>query len=34
VEFTQEPTRAPWAADETFALLRDSEDNIVMLGSA
>jgi predicted enzyme related to lactoylglutathione lyase len=34
VEFTQEPTSAPWAAEETFALLRDSEDNIVMLGSA
>jgi predicted enzyme related to lactoylglutathione lyase len=34
VEFTQEPTKAPWAEDETFALLRDSENNIVMLGSA
>ena len=34
VDFTQEPTSAPWASGETFALLRDSEDNIVMLGSA
>jgi predicted enzyme related to lactoylglutathione lyase len=34
VEFTQAPTRAPWSADESYALFRDSEDNIVMLGSA
>jgi catechol 2,3-dioxygenase-like lactoylglutathione lyase family enzyme len=33
VEFTLPPTPAPWSADETYALFRDSEDNIVMIGS-
>jgi predicted enzyme related to lactoylglutathione lyase len=33
VEFTQAPTPAPWSAEETYALFRDSEDNIIMLGS-
>ena len=31
--FTQEPTSAPWNADQTFALLRDSEGNTIMIGS-
>jgi predicted enzyme related to lactoylglutathione lyase len=34
VEFTLPPTPAPWSAAETYALFRDSEDNVVMLGSA
>ena len=34
VEFTQTPAKAPWSAEETYALFRDSEGNIVMLGSA
>jgi predicted enzyme related to lactoylglutathione lyase len=33
VAFTQPPTTAPWSAEESYALFRDSEDNIVMLGS-
>lgn len=33
VVFTQEPTRAFWDPDEVFAVFRDSEDNLVMLGS-
>jgi predicted enzyme related to lactoylglutathione lyase len=34
VEFTQPPTAAPWSSAEIYALFRDSEGNIVMLGSA
>jgi lactoylglutathione lyase len=33
VAFTQEPTDAPWKPGETYALFRDSEENIVMIGS-
>src|SRR5690606_13393216 len=33
VVFTQEPTPAFWNPQEVFAVLRDSEDNLVMLGS-
>lgn len=33
VEFDQEPIDAPWAPKERYALLRDSEGNLVMLGS-
>lgn len=33
VVFAQEPTDAPWRAGERYALLRDSEGNLVMLGS-
>lgn len=33
VVFTQEPTRAPWDEREVFAVLRDSEGNLVMLGT-
>ncbi len=33
IEFMQAPTKAPWSADETYALFRDSENNIVMIGS-
>jgi predicted enzyme related to lactoylglutathione lyase len=33
VEFTLPPTEAPWSAAETYALFRDSEENIVMIGS-
>ena len=34
VEFTLPPTPTPWSAAETYALFRDSEGNIVMIGSA
>lgn len=34
VAFDQEPTSAPWAPKERYALLWDSERNLVMLGSA
>ena len=34
VEFTQGPAKAPWSAEETYALFRDSEGNTIMLGSA
>lgn len=33
VVFTSEPTAAPWDDGEVFAVLRDSEGNLVMLGS-
>jgi catechol 2,3-dioxygenase-like lactoylglutathione lyase family enzyme len=33
VEFTQAPTAAPWRPDERYALFRDSEGNLVMLGN-
>jgi predicted enzyme related to lactoylglutathione lyase len=33
VAFTQEPTAAPWRPDERYALFRDSEGNLVMLGN-
>jgi predicted enzyme related to lactoylglutathione lyase len=33
VEFTQEPTEAPWRPGERYALFRDSEGNLVMLGN-
>lgn len=33
VRFDQIPTPAPWDANETYALFRDSEENIVMIGS-
>jgi predicted enzyme related to lactoylglutathione lyase len=33
VEFTQAPTEAPWSADESYALFRDSEDNVIMIGN-
>ena len=33
VVFDQEPIDAPWAPKERYALLRDSEGNLVMLGS-
>jgi catechol 2,3-dioxygenase-like lactoylglutathione lyase family enzyme len=32
VEFAQVPTDAPWNPGERFALFRDSEGNLVMLG--
>lgn len=32
VVFTQDPTAAPWRASERYALFRDSEGNLVMLG--
>lgn len=32
VAFTQDPTAAPWRANERYALFRDSEGNLVMLG--
>ena len=32
VEFTQAPKPTPWSADERFALFRDSEGNIIMIG--
>lgn len=34
VTFAQAPTAAPWRADERYALFRDSEGNLVMLGSS
>jgi predicted enzyme related to lactoylglutathione lyase len=33
VGFTQEPTEAPWRAGERYALFRDPEGNLVMLGN-
>jgi len=33
VEFDQAPIDAPWAPRERYALLRDSEGNLVMIGS-
>lgn len=33
VIFDQEPIDAPWAPKERYALLRDSEGNLVMIGS-
>ena len=33
VVFDQDPTDAPWSPKERYALLRDSEGNLVMLGS-
>ena len=33
VEFSQRPAAADWSPGETYALLRDSENNTVMLGS-
>lgn len=33
VVFTTAPTQAPWNPEEVFAVLRDSEGNLVMLGS-
>jgi predicted enzyme related to lactoylglutathione lyase len=32
VEFTQPPTEAGWSPGEVFALFRDSEGNLIMLG--
>lgn len=31
-DFTQPPSDAPWRAGERYALFRDSEGNLVMLG--
>ena len=33
VEFPQQPAPASWEPGQTYALLRDSEGNTVMLGS-
>ena len=33
-EFTQPPSDAPWSSGERYALFRDSEGNLVMLGNA
>lgn len=33
VTFTQEPTEAQWNKGQKFALLIDSEDNTIMIGS-
>jgi len=33
VAFTQAPAQAPWRPDERYALFRDSEGNLVMLGN-
>jgi predicted enzyme related to lactoylglutathione lyase len=33
VEFTQAPTTAPWRPGERYALFRDTEGNLVMLGN-
>jgi predicted enzyme related to lactoylglutathione lyase len=33
VTFDQEPIDAPWAPKERYALLRDSEGNLIMIGS-
>lgn len=30
--FTQPPAEAPWSAGERYALFRDSEGNLIMLG--
>jgi predicted enzyme related to lactoylglutathione lyase len=32
VIFTQEPKRTEWAEGESYALFRDSENNLIMLG--
>jgi len=34
VEFTDEPDQAPWNSAEAYAVFKDSEGNLVMLGSA
>lgn len=34
VTFTQAPTEAPWRPGERYALFRDSEGNLVMLGNS
>jgi catechol 2,3-dioxygenase-like lactoylglutathione lyase family enzyme len=34
VTFTQDPTTAPWRPGERYALFRDSEGNLVMLGNS
>lgn len=34
VSFEQDPIDAPWSPKERYALLRDSEGNLVMIGSA
>jgi len=33
VAFTQGPTTAPWRPGERYALFRDSEGNLIMLGA-
>lgn len=33
VEFTTTPQQAPWNSGETFAVFRDSEGNLVMIGT-
>ena len=33
VAFTEAPTTAPWAPGERYALFRDSEGNLIMLGN-
>lgn len=33
VVFKAEPTTAPWDDGEVYAIFRDSEDNLVMLGT-
>ncbi|RUV31374.1 MULTISPECIES: VOC family protein [unclassified Mesorhizobium] len=33
VEFTHPPSPAPWEPGATYALFRDSENNLIMLGS-
>jgi predicted enzyme related to lactoylglutathione lyase len=33
VVFTQPPTNAPWAPGERYATMRDSEGNLVLLGT-
>jgi lactoylglutathione lyase len=33
VEFTQEPAPAPWAPGERHAIFRDSEGNLILIGS-
>lgn len=33
VVFDQEPIDAPWAPGERYALLRDSEGNLILIGS-
>jgi lactoylglutathione lyase len=33
VVFTQTPTQAEWNSGETYALLRDSEGNTILIGS-
>jgi len=34
VAFTQEPSVAPWRPAERYALFRDSEGNLIMLGNS